>query len=58
MGQYYEQADFYNAPNLYTFFPLREFCQHGRNTRGCAISSGVDGEATNAYHRSGDLTPT
>ena len=55
MGQYYERL-FYNAPNLYTFFPLRESANRQEFT-WMRYLSGIDGEATNAYIDQA-LTPT
>ena len=55
MGQYYERL-FYNAPNLYTFFPLRESANRQEFT-WLRYLSGIDGEATNAYIDQA-LTPT
>ena len=48
MGQYYERL-FYNAPNLYTFFPLRESANRQEFT-WLRYLSGIDGEAKNAVH--------
>ena len=55
MGQYYDRL-FYNAPNLYTFFPLRESANRQEFT-WLRYLSGIDGEATNAYIDQA-LTPT
>ena len=55
MGQYYERL-FYNAPNLYAFFPLREFANRQEFT-WMRYLSGIDSEASSAYIDQA-LTPT
>ena len=55
MGQYYERL-FYNAPNLYAFFPLREFANRQEFT-WMRYLSGIDSEASSAYINQA-LTPT
>ena len=55
MGQYYDRL-FYNAPNLYAFFPLREFANRQEFT-WMRYLSGLDGELANPYIDEA-LTPT
>lgn len=55
MGQYYDRL-FYNAPNLYAFFPLREFANRQEFTWMRYLSD-IDSKAANPYIDEA-LTPT